>query len=61
MFSDVLAWAAMTAAAIVALYLIARQAISSGSNVEIHWKVTEKVTGRLVITKQARPAKKAAA
>jgi len=42
--------------AIVALFLIARQAISSGSNVTIVWKVTEKVQGRLVITKVKEPA-----
>ena len=56
-----LVWPVVAIVAIVALYLVARQAISSGSNVEIHWQVTEKVTGRLVITKQSRPAKKAAA
>ena len=33
------------------LFLLARQAISGGSNVTIVWKVTEKVSGRVVITK----------
>jgi hypothetical protein len=37
--------------AIIALFLIAWKAISSGSNVTIQWKVTEKVSGRVVITK----------
>jgi hypothetical protein len=46
-----LAWPAVAIVAIVALFLIARQAISSGSNVTIQWKVTEKVSGKVVITK----------
>jgi hypothetical protein len=46
-----LLWPAVAIVAIVALFLIARQAISTGSNVTIQWKVTEKVTGRVVITK----------
>jgi hypothetical protein len=46
-----LAWPVVTTVAILALFLIAWQAISRGSNVEISWKVTEKVTGRVVITK----------
>ena len=46
-----LAWPAVAIAAIVALFFIARQAIAGGRNVEISWKVTEKVTGRVVITK----------
>jgi hypothetical protein len=46
-----LVWPLVAIAAIVALFLIARQAISSGRNVEITWKVTEKVSGRVVITK----------
>ena len=46
-----LAWPVVAIVAIVALYLVARQAISAGSNLEVHWKVTEKVTGRLVISK----------
>jgi hypothetical protein len=37
--------------AIVALSLITWRAISTGSNVTITWKVTEKVQGRIVITK----------
>jgi hypothetical protein len=44
-------WPVATIIAIVALFLIARQAISSGSNVMIVWKVTERVQGRVVITK----------
>jgi hypothetical protein len=39
----------VTIVAMVALFLIA--AIARGRNVEISWKVTEKVTGRVVITK----------
>ncbi|HVY15644.1 MAG TPA: hypothetical protein VHB27_10460 [Rhodopila sp.] len=46
-----LAWPVVAIIAIVALFLIARQAIAGGRNVEIAWKVTEKVSGRLVITK----------
>jgi len=38
------------------LFLIARKAIASGSNVTIQWKVTEKVSGRVVITKVREPA-----
>jgi hypothetical protein len=44
-------WPLVAVVAIVALFFIARQAISSGSNVTIVWKVTEKVQGRVVITK----------
>lgn len=46
-----LLWPVVAIVAIIALFLIARQAISSGSNVTIQWKVTEKVSGRVVITK----------
>jgi hypothetical protein len=46
-----LLWPVAAIIAIVALFLIARQAISSGSNVTIQWKVTEKVSGKVVITK----------
>jgi hypothetical protein len=46
-----LLWPLVAIVAIGALFLIARQAISSGSNVTIQWKVTEKVSGRVVITK----------
>jgi cold shock protein len=55
-------WPLVAIVAIVALFLIARQAISSGSNVTITWKVTEKVTGRVVITKvrDRAPGKRAA-
>ena len=56
-------WPAVTIIAIVALFLIARQAISSGSNVTIVWKVTERVQGRVVITKvrERAPSKRATA
>jgi hypothetical protein len=55
-------WPLVAIVAILALFLIARQAISSGSNVTFQWKVTEKVSGRVVITKvRERAPKKAAA
>ncbi|HLY88785.1 MAG TPA: hypothetical protein VKQ27_07350 [Acetobacteraceae bacterium] len=44
-------WPVVATVAILALFLIARQAISSGNNVTIAWRVTEKVQGRVVITK----------
>jgi hypothetical protein len=44
-------WPLVAIVAIIALFFIARQAISSGSNVTITWKMTEKVQGRVVITK----------
>ena len=53
-----LMWPLAAIVAIVALFLIARQAVSSGSNVTIIWKVTEKVTGRVVITKVRERATK---
>lgn len=53
-----LAWPAVSIVAIVALFLIARQAIAGGRNVEISWKVTEKVSGRVVITKVTTRATK---
>ena len=58
-----LLWPLVAIVAIVALFLIARQAISSGSNVTIQWKVTEKVSGRVVITKvrERTPKQRAAA
>jgi hypothetical protein len=46
-----LLWPLVAIVAIVALFLIAWKAIGSGSNVTIQWKVTENVSGRLVITK----------
>jgi len=46
-----LLWPLVAIIAIVAVTLIAWKAISSGSNVTIQWKVTEKVSGRVVITK----------
>jgi hypothetical protein len=49
-----LVWPTVVTVAIIALFLIAWKAIASGQNVEIGWKVTEKVTGRVVITKVKR-------
>jgi hypothetical protein len=46
-----LVWPTIVLAAIIALFLIARQAIGSGRNVEVNWKVTEQITGRVVISK----------
>jgi hypothetical protein len=58
----VLAWPLVTIIAIVALFLIARQAIAGDRNVTISWKVTDKVSGRLVITKvRERSTKRRAA
>jgi hypothetical protein len=54
-----LAWPAVAIVAIAALFFIARQAIAGGRNVEITWKVTEKVAGRVVITKVRTRAGKA--
>jgi hypothetical protein len=51
-------WPAVAIVAIVALFLIARQAIAGGRNVEISWKVTEKVSGRVVITKVRTPVRR---
>jgi hypothetical protein len=53
-----LAWPVVSIVAVIALFLIARQAIAGGRNVEISWKVTEKVTGRVVITKVRTQANK---
>lgn len=53
-----LAWPAVTIALIAALYFVARQAIAGGQNVEISWKVTEKVTGRVLITRVRTRAEK---
>jgi hypothetical protein len=53
-----LAWPVVAIIAIIALYLVARQAIAGGRNVEISWKVTEKVSGRVVITKVRKRAGK---
>lgn len=46
-----LAWPIVAIVAIIVLGLIASKAISHGQNVELEWKVTSKVTGRLVLTK----------
>jgi hypothetical protein len=48
---EAIVWPTVAIVAIIALFFIARQAIAGGRNVEISWKVTEKVTGRMVITK----------
>jgi hypothetical protein len=53
-----LVWPLVAIVAIVALFLVARQAIAGGRNVEISWKVTEKVSGRVVITKVRKRAGK---
>jgi hypothetical protein len=50
-----IAWPLVAALAILALLLVARQAIAGGRNVEFSWKVTEKVSGRVVITKVKSP------
>ena len=44
-------WPVVTLVSIIALFLIAWKAIAGGRNVEITWKVTEKVQGKVVITK----------
>jgi hypothetical protein len=52
---SMLIWPVVTIVAIITLFLIARQSIGQGRNVEITWKVTEKVQGKVVISKvQAR-------
>jgi hypothetical protein len=51
-------WPAVSIVAILALFLIARQAIAGGRNVDISWKVTEKVSGRVVITKVRAPSRR---
>jgi hypothetical protein len=57
-----LVWPTVTIIAIIAVYFIATRAIARGRNVEISWKVTEKVTGRIVITKvRTRPTTRRAA
>lgn len=55
--AQALAWPAVAIIAIIALFLVARQAIAGGRNVEITWKVTEKVTGRVVITRVTNRAR----
>ncbi|WP_046347209.1 hypothetical protein [Sphingomonas changbaiensis] len=46
-------WPAIIVLALVLMYLLARQAIAAGSNVSLEWKVTEKVHGKLKITRTA--------
>jgi hypothetical protein len=45
------AWPLVAVVAIIALFMIARQAIASGSNVTVSLQVTERISGRVVITK----------
>ena len=52
-----LVWPMVTIVSIIALFLIAWKAIVGGRNVEITWKVTEKVQGKVVISKQRAAAK----
>jgi uncharacterized protein (DUF58 family) len=47
-----LAWPLVALAAIVLMYLLARQALSLGSDVRLEWRVTKQASGRLVISKQ---------
>ena len=58
-----LGWIVVALAAIAAVYKLAQLAVASGRNVEISWKVTEKVSGKLVIAKvrgrAVRPARAA--
>ena len=49
-------WAGVVVIAIIALYLLIREAMRAGNNVEVSWEVTEKVKGKLVITKVTTPA-----
>lgn len=51
-----LVWAIIALVALVFMYLITRQAIAGGSNVSIEWRVTEKVQGKLKITRGSRSA-----
>ena len=44
-------WPLVVLVAILAVFSIMRKSIDSGSNVEVSWKVTERFSGRLVITK----------
>ena len=46
-----LAWPLVGLVAIVLMFVLAFKAISMGSNVKLEWKITEKVSGRVVITK----------
>lgn len=54
-----LAWVAVALAAIFAVYRVVSKAIDGDRNVELAWKVTQKVSGKLVIKKvpvaQPRP------
>jgi hypothetical protein len=45
------AWIIVALAAILAVYLLASKAIDADRNVEFAWKVTEKVSGRVVFKK----------
>ena len=45
------AWPIVCVAAIAALYLIARHAITAGLNLEISWEVPKALTGRIAVSK----------
>ena len=51
-----IAWIALIALAIILTYLLARQAIGEGADVDWQWKITEKASGRIKITR-TRPRK----
>jgi hypothetical protein len=57
----ILIWPTVIVTATAALFLIAWRAIGAGRNVAASWKVTENVTGRVVISKvRTRAAKRGA-
>ncbi|TGX49608.1 hypothetical protein E5A73_19025 [Sphingomonas gei] len=46
-----LVWPTVALIALCMMFFLARQALTIGSNVRFEWRVTEKVSGKLVITK----------
>jgi hypothetical protein len=46
-----LVWPAVALIALCMMFFLAKQALTAGSNVRFEWRVTEKVSGKLVITK----------
>jgi hypothetical protein len=59
---QILIWPTVVVIAIITLFLLAWRAIATGRNVEASWKVTETITGRVVISKvQIRTAKRGGA
>lgn len=54
-----LAWPFVAVVAVIAMFFIIRQALAGGRNVEVSWKVTEKVAGKVIITRGA-PARRSA-